>query len=92
MANGHVHVYEAHDLARGVKPLTKAEVKWAERLSQILADCPSDRLALVTIGDPDLTLIDDEYRRNRDLDECGEAARQALAEIKGNPLIHGVSG
>ena len=40
------------------KKLTTAEKKWIAKLEAVLAECPSERMAAYTIGDPNITLYD----------------------------------
>lgn len=78
-----------------VKPLTIAEKNWIARLEKCLSKCPSKRLALVTIGDASLQVIDEKIMRKYDLDiHDGEASRNGLvlADIDGAVSVHGVSG
>lgn len=78
-----------------VKPLTKKEQAWIERLEKVLLSCPSDRLGLITIGDPRLTIFDDKVARRHDLDlHDGWAERNGLVlgSVNSKPVIHGVSG
>lgn len=44
-------------MAKQVK-LTAAEKKWVKQVNDLLAKCPSDRIAFATIGDCDVTLFD----------------------------------
>lgn len=76
------------------KKLSKAEKAWVAQLEACLQACP-DRLALVTIGDSSLQVIDEHVRHLHDLDiHDGRARRNGLvlADIEGKPLVHGVSG
>lgn len=78
-----------------VEPLTKEERSWVRRLEQLLQDCPSDRLGLVTCGYRHLHVIDDKFSKEHDVDlEDGNAVRSgvALAEINCKLTVHGVSG
>ena len=78
-----------------VKPLSAAEKKWVNRLEKVLQSCPTDRIALYTIGDPNLTVIDGEYtiKYNAEISD-GYAGDNGvvLAEIRSKPAILGVSG
>jgi hypothetical protein len=88
-------IYDEEDLAAGVAPLSKEERAWVRKLSRVLQACPTDRLALVTIGDAGLTVTDDTYRKQHDLPDHDDGPRRhgfALAEVHSKPLIHGVSG
>lgn len=78
-----------------VKPLTKAETNWICRLQKVLLACPSKRLALMTIGDANLTVIDDAVAKKYDLDlHDGRADENGLvlSVIESAIPIHGVSG
>lgn len=78
-----------------VKPLTKAEADWIRRLEKVLLACPSKRLGLFTIGDANLTVIDDKIVRKYFLDiHDGEADRNGvvLGYVDSAISIHGVSG
>lgn len=78
-----------------VKPLTKREQAWVNRLEKVLLACPSDRLGLITIGDPSLRVFDDKVARKHDLElHDGRAAKHGLVLdiIYSKPTIHGVSG
>lgn len=75
-----------------VPPLTTREKKWIEKLQKVLSECPN-RLELVTIGDPALSVVDAEGARTSELCD-GQAERDGvvLAEVAGKPTVHGVSG
>lgn len=78
-----------------VKPMTMKEIHWIARLEKLLKSCPSERLGLVTIGDPSLTVIDDSVVRKYDLeihDGLAERHGVVLAHVNGNVTVHGVSG
>lgn len=78
-----------------VEPLTKEEAAWIKKLEKVLKACPSNRLGLITIGDPSLTVFDDEYARAHDMEiHDGEAERNGLVLgfVRSKPTIHGVSG
>lgn len=78
-----------------VKPLTLAERAWIIRLDKCLKNCPSKRLALVTIGDSWMHVIDDKIARKYDFDlHDGLAGRNGLvlADVSGVVTVHGVSG
>jgi len=83
------------DLHPEVKRLTMAEQKWLARLEKVLLACPTTRLALVTIGDSDLSVIDETVMLRHDIEiHDGGAERSGilLATIDSFPKIHGVSG
>lgn len=84
-----------YDLHPDVEPLTKDEAAWIKRLEKVLLSCPSDRLGLITIGDPSLTIFDDRVARENDFElHDGNADRNGLVLgfINSKPTIHGVSG
>ena len=76
-----------------VEPLTKEELQWVKKLARLLEACPSDRLELVTIGDPNLTVTDKTHPNYSNIDDC-EWDGCALAEISffGGPNIAGMCG
>lgn len=75
-----------------VPPLTSEERKWIARLQRTLEACP-DRLQLVTIGDPDLSVVDRDGAAISNLaDGAAERDGIVLADISGKPVVHGVSG
>lgn len=45
-------------MAKKIKKLTAPEKKWIAKLEAVLAECPSERLASFTIGDPQIILYD----------------------------------
>lgn len=45
-------------MAKKIKKLTAAEKQWIAKLEAVLAECPSERMAAYTIGDPNITLYD----------------------------------
>lgn len=75
-----------------VRPLTKRERAWVDELQEVLSRCPK-RLALKTIGDASLDVIDGPASRGRPLHD-GWAGKQGLvlASIPGGPIVLGVSG
>lgn len=83
------------ELREDVRPLSERECRWVERLERTLLACPTKRLALVTIGDPALTVIDNTITEKHDLDihdGRAESNGVALARILSRPNIHGVRG
>jgi hypothetical protein len=88
-----VRIVDESELADGVAPLTKAELRWIHRLQAVLASCPS-RLELVTIGDPGLDVIDGKVTAATSVElHDGKAASNGvvLASVHGGPVVHGVS-
>lgn len=78
-----------------ITPLTKEELAWVKKLERVLLSCPSDRLALVTIGDACLDVIDYDFVMDNNLEICdGQAMDQGLvfAMIRSKPKVLGVSG
>jgi hypothetical protein len=75
-----------------VPQLSDGEKKWIKRLQKVLGECPP-RLELVTIGDPELDIVDKEGALKSVIAD-GAAAEDGivLASIKGGPTVHGVSG
>ena len=73
--------------------LNSNEKRWINRLQKILSDCP-ERLEIVTIGDPGLSIIDSSALKNLDNISDGKAYENGyvLADITGGPKVHGVSG
>jgi hypothetical protein len=83
------------DYSGDVEPLSAAEKRWIKRLEKVLLGCPTDRIALQTIGDADLTIIDALIVKKYDLETCdGWADRHGvkIGSIQSRPQIWGVSG
>jgi len=84
-----------NDYSDEVPPLTKAEKAWMKKLERVLLACPSNRIALQTIGDPGLTLIDQDIVSKYDLDTHDYATEShgvILGNIISKPHIWGVTG
>lgn len=83
------------DVSEKIKQLTITERKWVNRLEKVLCSCPTGRIALLTIGDNDLTIVDGEYVKKYNLEVCDGCAEEngvVLARVKSRPDIWGVSG
>ena len=83
------------DYSWQVPSLTKEEEAWIRKLEKLLLACPSDRIALQTIGYTDLSVIDSEVVDMYDLETCDGKAKDhgvELAVVKSKPQIWGVSG
>ncbi|WP_417546483.1 hypothetical protein [Marinobacter sp.] len=63
----------------GAKPLNKAERAWLTKLQKVLDECPSNRLAAYTIGDPDITLYDSSF--DQQIDDSGCDVPEAIARL-----------
>ncbi len=84
-----------YDRREEIKPLSKRELAWVNRLQKTLLACPTKRLALVTTGDKRLEVIDDKITKKYHLELCdgyAELNGLVLAVVEGAPTIHGVSG
>lgn len=89
-------------MAKKMKPLTVAEKKWVAKLEAVLAECPSERMAAYTIGDPNITLYDrtmdveiDKLMDSRDTcDFCHAAATVgAILHVVDFPFpVHSTAG
>ncbi len=83
------------DLRDGVEPLSKSERAWISRLEKVLLSCPTERLHLVTIGDPDLSVVDIKVAISEGVELSDGGASSGgveLANVKSRPNIHGVAG
>jgi hypothetical protein len=77
-----------------------AEKKWLKDVQAVLDRCPSDRLGFFTIGDPDVTVIDqpetDKYERanNPGGDYCNtvEKAGTCLGRLNFPANVHSTAG
>lgn len=57
------------------EPLTEAERKWLKDVQRVLNRCPSTRLGFYTIGDREITVIDqDETNSFEELNGWGDKA------------------
>jgi hypothetical protein len=89
---------ETQPIAAGVRKLSPKERAWCEELAALLDRAPK-RLALYTIGDPSLTVIDAAAER-RFYEETGDGCEDGHAQkygyelgtIYGRIKVHGVSG
>ncbi len=85
--------YFESEIADGIRPLSAREKAWIERLERVLLACPTERLELVTIGDPDLRVIDGPAAR--EIEICDGGAKRngiQLAVMDGKCAIHATSG
>lgn len=76
------------------KPLTETERKWIKRAQKLFDEAPA-RFEFVTIGDPNLDVIDGDLRREHDVeleDGGGEQAGIVLGYILTKGFVHGVAG
>ena len=77
------------------EPLTKEEIRWLKKLEKVFWECPSDRIGFYTIGDADLTVIDEKILREYDLEIADGKAHSNgiyLGFISTKIGIQGVSG
>lgn len=89
------HIIDPDDLHEDCAPLTRQERAWVTRLEKLLLECPSSRLELVTIGDPNLSVVDTACADRHGIElHDGHAERGGviLASVRSKPRIHGVSG
>jgi hypothetical protein len=78
-----------------VPVLSSAEKAWITRLEKLLLACPTPRLGLLAIGDPNLTVIDGQAMTLMDADihdGGAESAGITLAIITSRPIIHSTTG
>lgn len=75
----------------GVSELSEDEEKWIKKLQSVLSACPK-RLAIVTIGDPRLTIVDATVSSELYDEGNSESNGVALANIAGGPQVHGTCG
>lgn len=88
-----VDITPDYELHPEVTPLTEDELKWIKRLERTLKACPSSRLVLQTIGDPDLTVIDSDVVKKYDFETCDGLDHDngvTLAVVRSVPAIWGV--
>ena len=41
--------------------LTKEERAWVKKVNKVLSECPSNRLSFYAMGDPSISIIDNEF-------------------------------
>lgn len=74
------------------KKLTAIENAWLAEAKDLFGRCPK-RFDFVTIGDPDLQVIDNTHIRDVDLHDGGaEKAGIVLGMINTKGTVHAVSG
>jgi len=82
------------------EPLTQAERKWLKDLQRVLDRCPSTRLGFFTIGDPEVTVIDQpatdtferEHGERGDYCITVDAAGTCLGRLKFPERVHSTAG
>lgn len=89
-------------MTKKTKPLTAVEKKWIAKLEAVLAECPSERMAAYTIGDPAITLYDcsmdveiDQLMDSRDTCDFCQAADKvgAILHVVDFPFpVHSTAG
>lgn len=90
-----VDIAPDYELHAEVNPLKDEELKWVKRLERTLKACPSSRLVLQTMGDPDLTVIDADIVRKYDYETCDGYADDngvVLARVRGLVQVWAVTG
>jgi hypothetical protein len=93
-----VTFHETQPTAAGVRKLSLKELAWCEEWAALLQRAPK-RLALYTIGDTTITVIDAAAER-RFLEETGNGCEDGhagkygyeLGWFNGRITVHGVSG
>jgi hypothetical protein len=88
-------IYINNSTRDDVAPLTVKEQVWIARLDEVLNTCPTTRLALVTIGDRWVHVIDNGITKKYDIelhDGKADGNGVVLANVDGKVQIHGVSG
>ena len=85
---------EKYEIRDDIRPLSNRERAWCKRLERALLACPTERLELVTWGDPTLQVIDGRIARKFDLELCDGQANGnevVLAVVDSRPQISAVT-
>lgn len=85
-------IYFTPNSELSVVELSATEKAWIRRLHKVLSEAP-ERIALLTIGDDDVSVIDGKAAKGCDLHD-GKASSNGivLASVGSKAIIHGVSG
>lgn len=74
-----------------VAPLSAEEKRWVRDLERVLLRAP-ERLALIAIGDKDLSVFSAEHGTDDIHDGHASRDGRVLASVRSGCVIHGVSG